>query len=185
MFSLKVAVIVADGFEEIETVTVVDMLRRAEISVQLISIGERILTGSRKIRLESDIPLTAMDPNQFDAVVIPGGQPGVDHLKANPIVLENLRRINQKKAWIASLCAGPLVLKEAGILKGIFHTSYPGVAGFFDEKYYRHERVVVDQNFITSRSPGTALEFSLVLIEKLGLKEKARELSKTVLAQGY
>ncbi len=185
MPSVRVAVIIANGFEEIETITAVDMLRRAEVDVRLVTIGGKILTGSRKIRIEADMHLSEIDASQFHAVVIPGGQPGVDHLKANPQVLKILKQMNEKKAWIASLCAGPLVLKEAGILKGIFHTSFPGTATFFDTNYYRDERVVVDQNFITSRSPGTALEFSLVLIEKLCSKEKAIELSKVVLAQGY
>lgn len=181
----KALVTLAHGFEEIETVTVVDMLRRAGIDVKLASINDVVLTGSRAIRIEADLLLSEIDPSQFDIVIVPGGQPGVNHLKENELVLKTLKLMHEKKAWIASLCAGPLVLKEAGILNGIFHTSFPGVSNFFESDYYRNERVVVDQNFITSRSPGTALEFSLVIIEKLCSQQKAKKLSETVLAQGY
>lgn len=176
----KVLVPLADGFEEIETMTVVDVLRRAGVEVVIAGLREGILEGAHKIKLTPDTLLARVQPENFDALVLVGGQPGVDNLRADSRVLEILRGMNAKQKTIGAICAAPMILRDAGLIAGMKLTSYPGVEKELSGSVYSQERVVFDQHRITSRGPGTSMEFVLALIEKLVSREKAEELARTM-----
>jgi 4-methyl-5(b-hydroxyethyl)-thiazole monophosphate biosynthesis len=161
----KVLVLLAEGFEEIEAVTVIDVLRRAEIEVQSASLNGTKVTGSHGIALVADATLDDVEEQMFDAVVLPGGMPGARHLRESHAVLNLLRDAAHKGKFVAAICAAPTALDVAGVLKGRRATSYPGHE--LTSADYVEEPVVVDGNIITSRGPGTAFDFSLKLVEKL------------------
>lgn len=180
--SSAILVPIADGFEEIETTTIVDILRRAGREVVLAGLEDRVLIGSRRIQVKPDMSLDEALKKDYAMIILPGGQPGVNHLKADSRVLNLLRQMAQKKKWIGAICAAPLILKEAGLIEGLNLTSFPGLESELTGAHYQQDRVVVDGHFITSRSPGTALEFALKLVEILCGDQTARELAATVLS---
>lgn len=176
----KILVPLADGFEEIETVTVIDVLRRAGLEVVVAGIKAGELLGSRRVKLVPDTTLEAVQGQDFDMVVVPGGQPGVDNLRRDPRVLEILKKMNVQKKWIGAICAAPLVLQDAGLAKGRKLTSHPSVAASLAGTHYSEDRVVVEDALVTSRGPGTAIEFALKLVEILAGKEKVEELKRAM-----
>lgn len=179
----KVLVPLAPGFEEIETVTVVDILRRAGARVVLAGTEEGLIEGSRGVKIMADSHVDQIDPHDFDLIVLPGGQPGTTHLQKNPRVLEILKKMHQANKQIAAICAAPMVLQTAGILKDCAITSHPSVREHLEEVKYSESRVVIDGNIITSRSPGTALEFALKLVEILFGKDRMEAVNAGVLAK--
>lgn len=179
----QVLVPLADGFEEIEAVTVVGVLRRAGLSVTVAGIREGVLSGSRKISLSPDTVLSKVQVSDFDAVVVPGGQPGVNHLKADARLLAVVREMLNADKLVGMICAAPLVLKELNLHRGKKITSHPSVQTDLKDSKYSEERVVWDGNLITSRGPGTAMEFSLEMVEKLAGKAKRDELAKAMLVK--
>lgn len=179
----KVVVALAPGFEEIETITVVDILRRAGARVVLAGTQVEPVKGSRGIFVLPDIQLDGIDPNEFDMVVLPGGQPGTTNLQNCPKVIDIVKSLHRNQKYIAAICAAPLVLRDAGILNGVNVTSHPSVQDQLLETRYSESRVVVDGNIITSRSPGTALEFALKLVEILFGLEMVNKINMGVLAR--
>jgi protein deglycase len=179
----KVLMPLAPGFEEIETVTVVDILRRAGARVTLAGTESGILEGSRGIHLIADILLEKVDIDAFDLVVLPGGQPGTSNLQKNARVKVILETMNRNNKWIAAICAAPLVLQSAGILTDKTITSHPSVRGGLQATHYSEDRVVVDGNLVTSRGPGTALEFAMKLVELLFDKGRMETINKGVMAR--
>ncbi len=177
-----VLVPLAPGFEEIETITVVDILRRAGARVTLAGINEGPLEGSRGIHVLPDEQLDNVLEKEFDLIVLPGGQPGTDNLKGDARVVQLLKKMDGLNKIIAAICAAPLVLKEAGILDNRSITSHPSVQNVLHCSNYKEDRVVVDGNIITSKSPGTAMEFSLKLVEILFGEERRDVVNQGVLA---
>jgi 4-methyl-5(b-hydroxyethyl)-thiazole monophosphate biosynthesis len=171
----RVLLPLAEGFEEIEAVTVVDLLRRAGIEVRTASLAGRQVTGSHGIRIEADITLDAADVADYDMIVLPGGMPGADHLKSDARVVSLLRRFAAAGRYTAAICAAPGVLAHAGLLDGRTATSFPGFLRPDSAPGLKlsDAAVVVDGTVITSRGPGTAIEFSLALIELLVDRETA------------
>jgi 4-methyl-5(b-hydroxyethyl)-thiazole monophosphate biosynthesis len=165
----RVLVPLAEGFEEIEAVTVVDLLRRAGIEVHTAALAGRRVTGSHGIAVEADGSLDASDPADYDMIILPGGMPGADHLKNDPRILALLRRMAADGRYVAAICAAPGVLAHAGLLAGRSATSFPGFLREDSAPGLRLSQapVVVDGKVVTSRGPGTAIEFSLRLIELL------------------
>jgi 4-methyl-5(b-hydroxyethyl)-thiazole monophosphate biosynthesis len=163
----RVLVPLAEGFEELEAVTVIDILRRAGVEVVVASLGESPVTGSHGIRLAADTPLAALVEQDFDMVALPGGMPGAEHLKKDARVAEIARRLAAKGRPVAANCAAPMVLAAAGLLDGRRATSYPGFLKDASKTTVTDEAVVVDGGMITSRGPGTALDFALQLVETL------------------
>jgi len=158
----RVLVPLAEGFEELEAVTIIDILRRAGVEVVVASLAGSPVTGSHGIRLAADTPLGALVEQDFDMIALPGGMPGAEHLKNDPRIADIVRRLNAAGHPVAAICAAPMVLAAAGVLEGRRATSYPGfLAGATGDA------VVVDENVITSRGPGTALDFALELVEAL------------------
>ena len=139
----KVLVVIAPGFEEIETITIVDILRRAGARVTLAGTVSGILNGSRNIKLEPDEILDNVGEKEFDLFCLPGGQPGTENLKKDTRIEKILKRMQKQDKYIAAICAAPTVLKKAGILKNKSMTCHPSVQSNFD--CYVKDRVVVDE----------------------------------------
>ena len=179
----KVLVALAPGFEEIETITVVDILRRAGARVVLAATEDGPIEGSRGISVLPDTLIDQVDDKDFDLLVLPGGQPGTANLQKNETVKTIIQNMHQSRKQIAAICAAPIVLHSAGILKNTVATSHPSVKGQLKGIDYSEERVVVDGNIVTSRSPGTALEFALKLVEILFGRERMDTVNQGVMAR--
>jgi 4-methyl-5(b-hydroxyethyl)-thiazole monophosphate biosynthesis len=174
-------VIVVDGVEELEAVAPIDLLRRAEVAVTVAAAGEsREITGRNAIRMCADRLLSEVAAEPFDLVVIPGG-PGHVTLLADATVLGLLARQHARAALVGSICAGPLVLNEAGILKGRRFTSFPGTAGQLPGRDPASP-VVRDGNIITSQAAGTATAFGLALVEALCGPDKRAGIAASICA---
>lgn len=183
----RVLVPLAEGFEEIEAVTVVDLLRRAGIEVHTASLDGPRVTGSHGIALMADIALDAALADDYDMIVLPGGMPGAEHLKNDPRVISLLRRFAAEGRYTAAICAAPSVLAHAGLLEERAATSFPGVlnANSAPGIRLRDEAVVVDGKVVTSRGAGTAMEFGLALVGLLEGAEARRQVEERLqLAKG-
>lgn len=165
----SVLVPLAQGCEELEAVTIIDLLRRAEIEVVTAGLDDGPVRASRGVVLIPDRPLDAVLEQTFDLIVLPGGLPGADHLEADQRIRDLLRRQVESGRHVAAICAAPKVLASAGVLDGHQATSYPGAVNPADFPRVRFidEPVVVDARVVTSRGPGTAMDFALELIARL------------------
>lgn len=163
----RVLVPLAEGFEELEAVTIVDILRRAGIEVVVASLAGSPVTGSHGIRIAADTPLAALAEQDFDMIALPGGLPGAEHLRNDPRIAQLLRRHRGKGRPVAAICAAPMVLEAAGVLDGRRATSYPGFLKDARKTTVVGDAVVRDDGVITSRGPGTAIDFALALVAEL------------------
>ncbi len=175
-----VLVPLANGFEEMEAVIIVDVLRRAQWSVTAAGVDEGTLTASRGVRLVPDKPWSAIVPADFDILMIPGGNGGVDRLLADARVLDAVRAFDRAGKRIGAVCAGPLVLQAAGILAGRKVTCHPGVAERLTVTPRLTERVVVDGRLVTSQGPGTSFEFALAMVRLVDGASKADALARSM-----
>ncbi|MBP3707933.1 MAG: DJ-1/PfpI family protein [Clostridia bacterium] len=167
----KVAIMLADGFEEIEALSPFDVLKRAEIKCDFISIkSDLYVKGAHGVVVKSDRLLEeASELKEYDMIILPGGMPGAKYLSENEKVLSIIKSFDMGGKLIAAICASPaLVLTKANIVNNKRVTCYPGMEENFNNSIYVKENVVVDGNIITSRGPATALEFSYKLVEILG-----------------
>lgn len=173
----SVLVPLAQGCEELEAVTVIDLLRRAGVEVVTAGLESGPVTASRGVVLVPDITLEEALARDYDMVVLPGGGPGADNLDNDPRIRELLRKMADSGKFTAAICAAPKVLASAGLLKGKQATSFPGVLEglHLQDVTVREEPVVKDGRVITSRGPGTAMDFSLALIALLAGEDKRRE----------
>lgn len=180
----KVLVALAQGFEEIEAITVIDILRRSGISVTAAGVDALRVKGSRGVCVLVD-KLLDQAGEDFDAIVLPGGSPGALNLAASKKIKDLIKKFDKEGKIIAAICAAPsLVLAPAGILKGRSVTGFPGMLeGFGKDTVYKEDDVVVDANVITSRGPATALSFGLAIAEKLVGRDIADKVRKAVLAK--
>jgi len=157
-------VLLADGFEEIEAVTIIDVLRRGEVTVTTASLGARRVTGSHQITLEADALLDGVAVEDFDALVLPGG-PASKTLREDARAQATIRRAAAAGKLVAAVCAAPTALEAAGVLAGKRATAYPGSQ--LPSARQLEEAVVEDGNIVTSRGPGTSMAFALKLVERL------------------
>jgi len=173
----QAVVILAPGFEEIEAVAVIDVLRRAGIEVLAAGLGSRQVVGAHGLAVQADIVLSELR-HPPDAVILPGGMPGSENLGASPEVAKLVKDVHAAGGICAAICAAPAyALAAFGVLRGRRVTCYPGCENRFPPGIQRApERVVVDGNIVTSQAPGTALEFALTLAEILAGKAKADSL---------
>jgi len=164
----------AQGCEELEAVTVVDLLRRAGIEVTTAGLDDQPVHASRGVVLIPDTTLDEALQRSYDIVVLPGGLPGADHLRADARIINLLREMADKGKYTAAICAAPRVLADAGLLDGKQATSYPGTldSASVPGLEYLELPVVTDGRVITSRGPGTAIDFALELIERLSGKQQ-------------
>ena len=179
----RVLIPIASGFEEIEALAVVDILRRAGIEVVMAGTIDNPIEGRNRINIISDISLDSVKNQDFDMIVLPGGAAGTDNLKKDPRIKEIVERLYKKGKFTAAICAAPTVLSAIGITAGKNITSHPSVRDKLTREKVSDERVVVDGNIVTSQGPGTAIEFAFKLVELLLGKDKAVEVNKGVLAR--
>lgn len=170
----KVLVPLAQGCEELEAVTVIDLLRRAGLHVVSAGLDEQPVVAARGTRLLPDMSLDQALRQDYDMVVLPGGQPGADNLDNDARVRDLLKTMANSGKFTAAICAAPKVLASAGLLAGKQATSYPGTLQKMGIKEY-DRAVVTDGKVITSKGPGTAMDFALELIEALAGKERRNE----------
>ncbi|MGA3006425.1 MAG: DJ-1 family glyoxalase III [Opitutaceae bacterium] len=176
-----VLAILAEGFEEIEAMAPIDLLRRAGAEVTTAALGDQIhVTGRSGVTLHADTVLTSVLARDFDCVFLPGG-PGTKHLRADPRVRALVQRQHSAGRWLAAICAAPAVLQDAGLLAGRRYTAHFSVAGELPA-ILAHERAVADGRLLTSRGAGTALDFGLLLVEKLVSPGSAREIAQAICA---
>ncbi|MDD1722601.1 MAG: DJ-1/PfpI family protein [Methanothrix sp.] len=180
---MRVLVPLAEGFEEIEAISVIDILRRAEIEVVTAGLKDGLAEGSHKVKVLPDTTLEKVDWHDFDGLVLPGGAPGFVNLGNDQRILDMAREMNRAGKCVAAICAAPSVLIKAGVLQGRKATVSPsGKAQVQACADFREDRVVVDKNLITSRAPGTALEFALKLVEALAGREKMEQVKAQTMA---
>jgi 4-methyl-5(b-hydroxyethyl)-thiazole monophosphate biosynthesis len=182
----RVLLPLAEGFEEIEAVTVIDVLRRAGIEVCTASLGGRRVTGSHGITLEPDATLHEARTREFDMIVLPGGMPGAANLKQDSRVIALLGEFAASGRHTAAICAAPGVLAQAGLLAGRSATSFPGFLDAHSAPGIRlsTDAVVTDGKVVTSRSAGTAMEFALELVELLEGRGARVEVDGKLLRKG-
>lgn len=181
----RVLIPLAPGFEEIEAVTMIDILRRAEVVVDVAGTVPGPIEASRGVRVLPEMTLDEAQTRDYDLVVLPGGAVGTENLMKDDRLKQILRTMVEKKRYVGAICAAPAILSANGHLSGRAATSHPSVEAKVREggTLYRTDRVVSDGIFLTSRSPGTAMEFSFKLVELLAGPEKAQEINASVLAR--
>ena len=182
-----VVVPLAHGFEEIETVTVVDILRRAGVSVTMAGVEmgapPAAIEGRTGIKVVPDQAIREVQASDFDMIVLPGGLQGTQTLQKDPHVARLLRQLQGDNRYIAAICAAPTVLASNGMIAGKRLTSHPSVKDQLAGAVYDEGRVVIDGKLVTSRGPGTAMEFAMALVEILQGKEAVAAVNQGVLAR--
>lgn len=177
----KVVLFLAEGFEEIEAITIIDILRRAEIDVTTVSVtGDKTVTGAHHIPVVVDELFENVNYSEYDMIALPGGMPGAKNLNEHEGVKEQLKIFANEK-HIAAICAAPMILGNMGLLKGKRATCYPGFEPELIEATVTKEPVTVDGNIVTGKGPAFAISFSLQLIETLVGKAARDEISNALL----
>lgn len=177
---MKALVLLADGTEEMEAVIPVDLLRRARWEVTVASLKEGIVTASRGVKLAGDTTLDRVSGQAFDVLIVPGGVGGVKAMSADARVLDLVRAFDGAGKTIAAICAGPLVLQQAGILAGRRVTCHPGAASDLTAAARMDEPVVVDGHIVTSQGAGTCFEFALTLIAMKDGRARAEQVAQEI-----
>lgn len=182
----KVLVPLAEGCEELEAVTIIDLLRRAGVEVVVAGLKPGIVKASRGTLLVPDCTLDVALHESYDMIALPGGMPGMTHLREDSRIISLLQKMAGEDKYICAICAAPAVLAEAGLLVGKAATSFPGSldAAKLPDTEIRNEPVVTDGKVITSRGPGTAMDFALELVEKLVGRAKCDEIEAALQRPG-
>lgn len=177
----KAAIFFGTGYEEIEALTVVDILRRANITADMVSItGEREVTGSHGIKVEMDKLFEEVDFDELDIIVLPGGMPGTTNLEAHKPLMDKVDEFYRKDKYIAAICAAPSIFGHKGILKGRKACSNPGFESHLEGADVKQEAAVVDGRIITSRGMGTAIPFGLAILEQLAGEDAAAQMRQKI-----
>lgn len=177
----KVFIFLADGFEEIEGLTVVDLLRRAKITITMVSItGDLYVTGSHMITTKADVLFEQVDFSSADMLVLPGGMPGTKHLSEHEGLDRLLKRFKEEGKKLAAICAAPSVLGQKGLLVGKKATSFPGFEDSLTGAEVKKDAVVTDGNIVTSRGLGTAIDFALAIIRNLVSEDEAARIAESI-----
>jgi len=180
--SKMVLVPIANGTEELEAVCIIDVLRRAGASVTVASVDDLQVTASRGIRLVADRLIADCVGQTYDLIVLPGGMPGAEHLRDSDELVSMLKHQLQEKRFYGAICASPaVVFQHHGLLGSRIATCYPDFVNQLSNPDKLNSNVIIDDMCITSRGPGTALEFAIKLVELLFGKEMADEVSRSML----
>ncbi len=172
----------AKGFEEIEALTVVDLLRRADIDVKLVSVAEeRIVEGAHGIKVEADIIFDDADYDSCEMIVLPGGMPGAENLRQHKGLFDVIEKFSQIGKNLAAICAAPMVLAGHSALTGKTATIYPGFEKHLDNIIPINAEIIEDGNVLTGKGPAFAMKFALAIIEKIKGKETADDVAKGLL----
>lgn len=177
---MRAIVPLADGFEEIEGITIIDLLRRAKIDVTVAGLHGMTATGSHGIAVRCDALLDDCDFGAADAFVLPGGMPGTRELRESATVRAGVARMAAHGKLLAAVCAAPTVFEACGVLSGKRATSHPDHAREMTSCYYHEEAVVEDGDVITSRGAGTTIEFALAVIRRLAGEDQARDIAARI-----
>lgn len=176
----KVLIFLAEGFEEIEGLMAVDLLRRAKIDITMVSMQETLfVTGAHGIEVKADKMFADIDENA-DMLILPGGMPGTSNLDKHKGLIKLLVKHNLENKMIAAICAAPSVLGKNGILKDKRATCFPGYEADLKGSSYSDEKVVCDRNIITSKGLGTSIEFALAVIQHFEGSDTARNIQKSI-----
>ena len=181
---MKILIPLAEGFEEIEAVTVIDLLRRAGFEIVTAALKRNPVTGAHNITVFADRLLDEILDEKFNAVVLPGGMPGSTNLKNDQRIIAIIQKISKSGGLTAAICAAPIVLENAGIMKDKKYTCYPGYEKEISGHYINNE-TVSDGSVITGKGAGCAIGFSLKIIEYLKDAETARKINEQIFYQGY
>jgi len=176
----KALVLMAEGFEEIELTSIVDILRRGGVTVTIAGLKDGLITGSRGIKMQPDVTLDGIK-EMYDIIILPGGSPGYVNLGNDRRVIDLVKRYNAEGKIVAAICAGPSVLVKAGVLGGKKVTIFKGMENELKNAVYVDKTVVVDGNILTSQGPGTAMEFAIELLKRLTGEKKALEVQEKLL----
>lgn len=178
----KVAVHLAEGFEEIEAITIIDVLRRAGLNVIMVSItGQLAVNGAHDIPVVVDVLFEGVDYSEIDMIVLPGGMPGSKNLDEHEGLRTQIKIFAEQEKLLGAICAAPLVFGNIGLLQGKDAVCYPRFEKFLEGATLKKQLVVVDGNIVTGKGVGAALKFALKIVEKLVSKEKAEELGEAML----
>ncbi|MEM1485357.1 DJ-1 family glyoxalase III [Oscillospiraceae bacterium PP1C4] len=177
-------VFLGEGFEEVEALAAVDVLRRAELEVQLVGVGARQVTGAHGITVLCDISESDATPEHLDMIVLPGGMPGTLMLERSEIVQSFIDFAADNDKWIAAICAAPSILGHKGLLQGRTATCYTGFEEQLMGAKLSQEAVCVDGRFVTARGMGVAVDFALKLVELLISPKRAEILKAALLCKG-
>ena len=172
----KIIIPLAQGLEEIEAITAVDVLRRANIKVITVSLNDLKVKGAHDIIIVADKSIDAINVDEFDGILLPGGMPGSTNLRDDERVTNIVKALNENGKLISAICAAPIALEGAGVLKGRKATAYPGFEGEMPSCNCTGDRVVVDDNVITGKGPGAALEFAFEVVNYLVGEETVNRL---------
>lgn len=179
----NVLIPLADGFEEIEALAVVDVLRRAGIEVVLAGLRTGQVVSVRKVNVIPDDTIDAVKADDFDMIILPGGQPGTTNLNADKRIKRLLKEFQAADKPIGAICAATTVLAEAGVIRGKRVTCYPSYSDKLDDAHFENKAVVMDGNIVTSQGPGTAIEFALSVVSRLSGRHTAETIARDLLVQ--
>lgn len=180
--ALNILVPIADGSEELEAVTVIDVLRRAGAQVTVASVGALEVTASRGVLLKADVTIADCAGRVYDCIVLPGGMPGAEHLRDSTALTDLLVAQQRRGGWYAAICASPAVVLAHHGLLSCPATCYPSFADRLSDSSQAHQQVVVAGRCVTSQGPGTALAFSLELVRQLIGADRAQQVADAMLA---
>lgn len=182
--SKKALVVLAPGFEEVEAITPIDILRRAEIDVTVAGLESPTVKAAHAVEFTADTTLSACLDSDYDAIVLPGGMPGTLHLLESAELIDLIQRHFRLGKLCCAICAAPRVLDKAGILEEAQFTCYPSAQADIGSGSYTEKPVVYSDTIITSRGVGTALDFALAIVKKLTTEETALKIAQSVIFQG-
>lgn len=173
---MQAMMLISDGFEEIEAFTIVDVLRRVRVNITIVGLISTVVESERGVKVITDKRFSDIDPNSYDILLLPGGS-SYKSLMNSQAVLNIIRDFNRKGKLIGAICAAPCVLAKAGVLNDRLATVYPGLEKEVPKP--RDAKIVVDKNIVTSRSPGTAMDFALKIAEILAGKREVKRLKES------
>lgn len=177
---MRICVPLADGFEEIEAITIIDVLRRADIETISVYLNKNPVKGAHNIFVSADNNIENMETETLSGIILPGGMPGSENLKKSGHVMNMLKEINKKQGLIGAICAAPMVLGHAGLLKNKKAVCFPGYEKFLEGAVYMDEPLVKDGNIITAKGPGCAIDFALEIVSELKSEELKDSLRKSM-----
>lgn len=174
---MKAIIFLAEGFEEIEAITVIDVLRRAQVDIKAVSVSDKLaVTGAHKITIIADVLYEEIDFTDIDMLILPGGMPGTTNLASHQRLMQSISQHAKSDRWACAICAAPSILGELGILRGKSAVCYPGYETSLLGADVKFDSVVHDGKVVTARGPGTSIQFALRLVEVL----KGSELSEKI-----
>ncbi len=180
---MKIALLLAQGFEEVEALTPLDVLRRAGITVDTVGIGSKEIIGAHNIAIIADITDSQADIDSYDAVILPGGMPGAKNLDKSDFVSDIIASVNERGGILAAICAAPMILGHRGLLEGKRAVCYPGFESELTGATILSKGVVTDGNVTTARGMGVALEFSKELVSLICGKDISDKISSAIMEE--